>query len=487
MKQADIYARVSSKDQEKEGFSIPAQMKLLKGYAQSHDLEIVREFIEVETAKITGRKQFGEMIRFFRQNRNSRTLIVEKTDRLYRNFRDYLTLEDLNVEIHLAKEGQVISENSKSQAKLVHGIQVVFARNYTDNLSEEVRKGMREKAQQGIYPTRPPFGYRNNKLERTIEVNPVKAPIVERMFELYATGRHSLASLRDKIRTETGEHLPKSYLERLLKNSFYTGLLIWEGKTYQGKHRPLVSGGLFDRVRQVFQGHNRPRYRKHEFAFSGLLRCAYDECSVTAEIKKEKYIYYHCTGYRGKCDLPYFKEHELGDRLGHVLRDIHIPDEVLGPLERAFQDDQGRADKGKGQELARLNKRLTSVRQRMDQAYTDKLDSKIPEDFWTRRSQEWQREEQQILWAIRGLKDMEPDRALNAARILELANKAYFLYLRQNSVEKGKLLKIVLSNCLIDDVSIYPTYRKPFDLILNAARIGDWYARGDSNTRPSDS
>ncbi len=152
-----------------------------------------------------------------------------------------------------------------------------------------------------------------------------------------------------------------------------------------------------------------------------------------------------------------------------------------------LQDDQGRAEKGKRQEMVRLNHRLASVRRRMDQAYTDKLDSKIPEDFWTRRSQEWQREEQQILLAIRGLEDSEPDRALTATRILELANKAYFLYLRQNPVEKGKLLKIVLSNCLIDNVSIYPTYRKPFDLILNAAKTGEWYARGDSNTRPSDS
>ena len=101
------------------------------------------------------------MVRFFRENLLScRTFIVEKTDRLYRNFRDYVTLEDLDVEIHLPKEGQIISKDSKSQAKLMHGIQVVIARNYIDNLREEVRKGMREKAEQGIYPSRPPMGYR---------------------------------------------------------------------------------------------------------------------------------------------------------------------------------------------------------------------------------------------------------------------------------------------------------------------------------------
>ena len=98
----------------------------------------------------------------------------------------------MNIEIHFPKEGQIISKDSKSQAKLIHGIHVVLARNYVENLKEEVRKGMREKAEQGIYPSRPPLGYRNNKIEHTIEVDPAKAPIAKRMFELYASGQFSL-------------------------------------------------------------------------------------------------------------------------------------------------------------------------------------------------------------------------------------------------------------------------------------------------------
>ena len=109
----------------------------------------MKEFIDVETAKMTGRKQFGEMMQFLSRNSGCRVVIVEKTDRLYRNFRDCVTLEDLDVEIHLPKEGQVIRKNSKSQAKLVHGIQVVIARNYIENVREEVRKGMREKRNRG--------------------------------------------------------------------------------------------------------------------------------------------------------------------------------------------------------------------------------------------------------------------------------------------------------------------------------------------------
>ena len=95
MKPAVIYARVSSKDQEREGYSIPAQLELLREYARTHEFQIMHEFIDVETAKTTGRKQFGEMVRYFRENLSCRIAVVEKTDRLYRNFRDCVTLEDL--------------------------------------------------------------------------------------------------------------------------------------------------------------------------------------------------------------------------------------------------------------------------------------------------------------------------------------------------------------------------------------------------------
>jgi site-specific DNA recombinase len=484
MTKAVLYARVSSRDQEREGYSIPAQLKLLREYALKHGFTIVKEFIDVETAKATGRKQFGEMLQFLKGSPDCRTVIVEKTDRLYRNFRDFVTLEDLNVEVHLPKEGQVISKDSKSQAKLVHGIQLVIARNFIENLKEEVRKGMREKAEQGIYPSHAPFGYRNNKLQRTIEVDPEKAPILKRMYELYATGQNSLAKLRKLVFEEFGIRQSKSYLERILKNPFYIGLFVWDGKTYKGTHTPLVDNDLFERVQAVFRGHNKPKYRKHEFAYSGLLRCAYDDCMVTAELKKGKYAYYHCTGYRGKCELPYFREEELGERLGEVLKKIHIPDQVLGPLQKAMVEDRGRSEEHKQHEIERLKQRLTAARRRIDQAYLDKLDGKIPEDFWLRKMEDWQREEQQILIAIQGLEEIKPERVLDSVRILELANKAYSLYVRQNSTERAKLLRIVLSNCRVDAASVYPTYRKPFDLICGAAKTGEWYAWQDSNLRP---
>jgi site-specific DNA recombinase len=149
---AVIYARVSSKEQEKEGFSIAAQLKLLKEYAAAHGFTIAGEYVDVETAKQIGRSAFGEMVSLLRKRDLARILLVEKTDRLYRNLKDWVTLDELDLEIHLVKEGVLLSRGSGSSEKFMHGIKVLMAKNYIDNLSEEARKGMLEKAEQGIWP-----------------------------------------------------------------------------------------------------------------------------------------------------------------------------------------------------------------------------------------------------------------------------------------------------------------------------------------------
>ena len=208
---------------------------------------------------------------------------------------------------------------------------------------------------------------------------------------------------------------------------------------------------------------------------------------MTAEIKKARYTYYRCTGYRGKCALPYLREEELGDRLGKILKDIHIPDNILEQLQNSLLRDRGREETIKKEQGERLTSRLALIHRRMDQAYQDKLDGKITEEFWTRKSVEWQTEENQIRASIQALKTARPERLLDAARILELANKAYFLYVKQDHTERAKLLKIVLSNCGIDALKLYPTYRKPFDLIFQRAKTEEWCALRDSNSRPSGS
>jgi site-specific DNA recombinase len=218
------------------------------------------------------------MMTWFRRNRSCRILLVEKTDRLYRNLRDAVTLEDLDIETHLVKEGQIISKDAKSQAKLIHGIHLVMAKNYSENLREEVKKGLREKALTGVYPGNPPFGYKVNKAERIIEVHPVKSAIVSRMFELYATGTHSTKSLSKAIHLETGIRICKGNIHHILRNSFYVGSFTWSGYSYSGTHPLFLRPGLFERVQSVLNGHNRGHHTKRDLAFRGLMKCAYDGC-----------------------------------------------------------------------------------------------------------------------------------------------------------------------------------------------------------------
>jgi site-specific DNA recombinase len=202
-RQAVIYARVSSKEQEKEGFSIPAQLKLLKDYASTNGFAIAHEYVDVETAKQAGRAAFGEMVAYLSAHPSVRVMLAEKTDRLYRNLKDWVTVDELEVEIHFPKEGVVLSRDARSSEKFMHGIKVLMAKNYIDNLSEETRKGMTEKAEQGLWPSNAPLGYRNvtgTEGRKTIVPDESIAPIIRNLFEWYARGDISIREATKKAR-----------------------------------------------------------------------------------------------------------------------------------------------------------------------------------------------------------------------------------------------------------------------------------------------
>ena len=284
-KQAVIYARVSSKEQEKEGFSIPAQLKLLKEYAAANGFAVAQEYVDVETAKQTGRAAFGEMVAYLKSHPAVRVMLVEKTDRLYRNLKDWVTVDELEVEIHFPKEGVVLSRESRSSEKFMHGIKVLMAKNYIDNLSEEARKGMQEKAEQGMWPTKAPLGYRNvTGLDgkKIIATDPTVAPIVTKLFQWYAHGDISLKEAAKKAQAEgliyakSGAKVPVSTVHTVLRNRLYTGQFEWNGKRIQGKHEPLVSVELWERVQGMMDGRHAKKTRrgKHDFAFSGLIACS---------------------------------------------------------------------------------------------------------------------------------------------------------------------------------------------------------------------
>lgn len=141
MKKAVLYARVSSKRQEEEGFSIPAQIKFLKEYALKNDIEVVEEFIEAKTAKKAGREQFNEMLSYLQEHEDKRIILVEKVDRLYRNLLDYGTIDSIKgLEIHFVKENEILSENSRSSIKFI----MVFVFLWQNNTLKILQKNLQK-------------------------------------------------------------------------------------------------------------------------------------------------------------------------------------------------------------------------------------------------------------------------------------------------------------------------------------------------------
>src|ERR1700674_331804 len=242
-----LRVRVSSKDQEEAGFSIPAQLRLLREYAASHGFVIVEEFVDAETSKTGDGNGFTRMVQYLKKHKATcRTILVEKTDRLYRNPKDWVTLDELDLEKHFVKENKVLSRSSRSSDKLAHGMTVVMAKHFIDNLSEETLKGMTEKARAGIYPSFAPVGYRNAdgpSGKRIIVPDPDTVPMITELFSRFVTGRYSLDALVKELRSEGvslhGHKLHKSAAHQILRKRLYMGDFDWGGTTYPGAHEPL--------------------------------------------------------------------------------------------------------------------------------------------------------------------------------------------------------------------------------------------------------
>lgn len=282
-RKAVIYARVSSREQEREGYSIPAQLDLLRAYAAENNFDVVEEFTDVETAKRTGRTHFNRMLTFLRKKRPSPpAILVEKTDRLYRNLKDWVSVDGIKADVHLVKEGVVLSDESRSSEKFVHGIKVLMAKNYVDNLSEEVRKGMNHKAAEGHWPSSAPIGYLNRREagRSYIVPDPERALMIRNLFELYDTGDWSVSRLaryanEQGLRGKRGGKISPSVVHSVLRNPLYGGRFWWGGELYEGRDPRLIPWELFERVQARLDGHPYTRPQRREFAFTGMMTCGH--------------------------------------------------------------------------------------------------------------------------------------------------------------------------------------------------------------------
>lgn len=363
-KKAVVYARVSSKEQG-EGYSIPAQLDLLRAYASRHGISIFREFQETETASKEGRPSFNEMLSLIESDPSVNIILVEKTDRLYRNLRDWSRVDykKLGIEIHLVKDNDVLSATSTSQQNFMHGIRALMAQNFSENLAEETKKGMRKKLELGGYPFSAPYGYINDKGSKELKAHPVEGPYVKRCFELYATGNYSLKSL-SKLMYEEGMRAKRSdrkltseSMKRILTRRMYYGIIEVRGTQYNGTHEPLVTKEIFETVSRMLKSNSKPKMTKKSFTYSGLMKCHHCGCSITAEAKKNgRYTYYHCTNGKGICsNVSWLNEDNVEREFLKALKSLSIPENILEQTRKALIESQKDQEKYHNGAIAKLS------------------------------------------------------------------------------------------------------------------------------------
>ena len=474
-----LFCRVSSSEQEETGYSLPAQEKLLKEYATRKDLKVVKIFSVAESA--SGAKQrlvFTEMMEYL-EKQGVTDLLVEKVDRLSRNLRDaviagdWLDLDE-DRKIHFVKQNLVLHKNAKSDEKFRWDIEIVLAKKYISNLSEEVKKGQKEKLAQGWFPSVPPLGYMTTgeKGHKTIIIDPDRAPYVARAFEYYVTGNYSLTALNEKLyeeglRSRNGTKIGKSSLEDMLKDPFYYGAMCWKAVVYpNGKHQPLVKKELFDLTRATLSRGDAPHYMRRSFIFSKMITCGECQATIYAEVQKG-HIYYSCKHYQ-TCSQRYStKEEDIENAVLSVFNIFQaISVEEAEQIYQKIRADHHEESKYKEDTLKALQARYNELQRRLEVLYDDRLAQVITQERWELKQAGMMAEQEEIQSQISKLKDTEVKYYEKYINIIDLARRSREIYEKRNPEERRMLLKSIFSNLVIKDKIVSYSLKESIAMIV---------------------
>ncbi len=233
-----LYARKSTEDDDRQVLSIEAQLVELQEYAAKEKLEIVASFEEAKTAKEPGRIKFAEMLSLIERGKAD-GIISWHPDRLARNSVDGGKI------IHFVDRGLIKSLKfptfwfeATPQGLFMLNIAFGQSKYFVDNLRENVKRGLRQKIRNGVWPGWAPVGYINNPKTRRIDVDSEKAPKVRKLFEMYATGNYTLHSLANwcrehNLRGNLGKEIALSNVQSVLQNIFYIGLMKYRREIFE--------------------------------------------------------------------------------------------------------------------------------------------------------------------------------------------------------------------------------------------------------------
>ena len=497
MNSALLYVRVSSKEQEKEGYSLDAQEKLGREYAQRKGFNIIKQWKVSESAwdRKKDRVAFNQMIEYAKAHPEIEHIIFDILDRMTRNDFDKLKIYDLvqnySKTIHFSRSNKIYNRDSTPDDLFMLDIEVAVAKKMSNDISRKTRMGMIEKAEQGLYPAQAPLGYKNNKEARRLETDPTRSVHIQKAFSLMASGTYSIQMITDILNKDgfhppRGKFIRKSTLSYVLNNPFYYGIFNWHGKLYQGSHEPLISKSLFDRVQQILTGKFHSSVNRRAFAFNNLLTCGDCGCKVLGEEKRKpnnnRYTYYHCTFSKGRHDgKGYYPENRLAQLFEEPVKQVIITEDMASWIKEGLEFDRKNLSLAHDNRLKSLQTQHSKVKDRLNRLYDDKYDGGVAEEVFISKELEYKTLLLDLASQIAEAQKINPNFYEDGVKTLELTNLLYPQYVRANHEEKAIVLKKLASNYTLFDVTITAAYKKPYIFLAKMKGCPNWLPRMDSN------
>ena len=372
---------------------------------------------------------------------------MHKIDRSARNLRDWALVSELpsqGIDIFFATE--TLDFRSRG-GRLAANLQAVIAEDYIYNLREETMKGLAGRLKQGLYPFRAPIGYVDNGRGKPKTPCPVKAPLVRRAFDLYASRQYSLRTLLAEIndlglRNHAHQPLSLHGLETILNNPFYTGTIVIRrtGAVYQGRHKAIVPTRLFQRVREIKSGKSGKKVTRHDHLYRGLFRCGLCTGPMSPERQKGR-VYYRCQ--KSSCPTTTVREDSIDTAVIEQLQRLQLADADVTQLHKQWRSE---LDSGEPEKLLTSYQLQISQQQtKLDRLMDLLLDGSIDQADYNERRLKLKLDLDALEETAKDLQKMRITDE-QAGDLLELLKSLTQLYILGNSRIKRRIVENCFSN-----------------------------------------
>ena len=489
-----LYCRKSTESEDRQVLSLESQRTEMERLVASwKDVELVHVFEESQSAKKPGRPVFNQMLTSIERG-EAAGIVAWHPDRLARNMTDGGRIIDLLdrgtiKDLRFATAG---FENN-AQGKLMLSVLFGFSKYYVDALADNVRRGLKTKAEKGWAPYRPPLGYCTDHQMKEVVRDADRFPLIQRAIRLVLSGVCSADGAR-RVLNETwgfrtkryrklgGGELARSVWYRILSDPFYAGLFRWDGKLFPGRHEAMISVDDFDRLQALLGKRGTARPSRRTFAYTGLIRCTCG-LGITAQHTTNRwgkqYVYYRCTQRRRDtvCRQPYINANELEKQIVQFLRSIALPMEMVTALMPLLDARWSSPFDSKALEKS-IDQSLESTRVELDNLTKMRMRNFITDEEFLRARHELETHRYRLTERRNALCEkvdwFEPSRIL-----LEFSSRAVDYFLSGDLAIRRLILKTVASNPVLSDGKLSVVAKKPFATLNRTPSRPEMLAFGD--------